>query len=290
MCVVAGKYLPDFGWVGGKNRDRNYKTEVKLVQSNRKGIQRLYIDDAESRWTEGVNEFGLCILSASLTNKEDEQEFLNFTKKRSDDKFSSVYGKIVRDALFEKTPKEAIDTLVENKMCGATLCFNEEEMWVNEAYKNLDTGEIFSKSMKVSNEVSVVRTNHGIILPEGGFDKNSDDEFIQAKRKSSENRLKIVKEQMKNVTMPKGILAALSHCPEKDTSMNPIRHGDISKNEMITTGQLLLIPKERLLTYRPIHSSLSFNFEKLNNAETKTYFEVVSNRDLLTFKKFLKSK
>ena len=71
MCVVAVKKINNFGWIGVKNRDRNYETEVVINQNNREGMQRLYIDDKLSRWTEGLNEYGVCVLSASLSVKSD---------------------------------------------------------------------------------------------------------------------------------------------------------------------------------------------------------------------------
>jgi len=29
MCVIAAKYFEDFGWVGVKNRDRNYSGDME---------------------------------------------------------------------------------------------------------------------------------------------------------------------------------------------------------------------------------------------------------------------
>jgi hypothetical protein len=58
MCVVAVKYLDKYGWVGAKNRDRNYIVTIDIVRSNRGGVQRMYIDDQTTRWTEGINEYG----------------------------------------------------------------------------------------------------------------------------------------------------------------------------------------------------------------------------------------
>ena len=71
MCVVAIKYLKDHGWIGVKNRDRHYKADVEVVQSNRHGVQRLYIDFKLSRVSEGVNEYGVSIFSASFALKCD---------------------------------------------------------------------------------------------------------------------------------------------------------------------------------------------------------------------------
>ncbi len=107
MCVVAVKYFDGVGFVGAKNRDRNYLPSIQIIQSNRTGVQRLYIDDLKSRYTEGLNEFGLCILSASLSVKSDEKEGDKvdaLQRKRNDPGFMSPDGKTIRDALtFKKT-------------------------------------------------------------------------------------------------------------------------------------------------------------------------------------------
>ena len=71
MCVIAVKYFKDVGWVGAKNRDRNYLPEIQIVQSDRKKVQRLFIDDELTRYTEGLNEYGVSILSAALAVKDE---------------------------------------------------------------------------------------------------------------------------------------------------------------------------------------------------------------------------
>ena len=45
MCIVAVKYFPETGWVGVKNRDRNYQPVIKIKQSFRNDIERMYILD-----------------------------------------------------------------------------------------------------------------------------------------------------------------------------------------------------------------------------------------------------
>ena len=55
MCVVAAKHFKGHGWILVKNRDRNYPTEVKLVQSQRAGIERLFLRDTTTGYSEGLN-------------------------------------------------------------------------------------------------------------------------------------------------------------------------------------------------------------------------------------------
>jgi len=54
MCIVALKYFTDGGWVGVKNRDRNYKPNIRIRQSFRDDVERLYIWDDKTKYTEGI--------------------------------------------------------------------------------------------------------------------------------------------------------------------------------------------------------------------------------------------
>jgi hypothetical protein len=69
--------------------------------------------------------------------------------------------------------------------------------------------------------------------------------------------------------------------------MNPIRTGDTKKEDMVTTGQILLIPKEKTMHYRPIFSEVNFKYSKLNGPDAKTFFEIVSSKKLLGFREFV---
>lgn len=305
MCVVAVKYFPNIGWVGAKNRDRNYQTNIEIIQSNRTGIQRLYIDDELTRYTEGLNEYGVCVLSASLSVKSDEKEgdkapsggtrSLRSRGKRQDG-YKSPDGKKIRDALLNKTPKEAAQHLIDTKLAGCTYIFDEKDCYLLEAgftvSKRNETEEnprdYIYKLVKIDKNKHSVRTNHGILLPELGYSKTTDIPHLSKSRKSSEMRYNYASDAISKTTDPSDMLDSLSETPNSDKFMNPIRTGDIDKNEMVTTGQLLLVPKERTLHYRPIYSAVSFTYNKLNNEESKTFFEIISSRRLLGFKEFKK--
>ena len=300
MCVVGVKYISDYGWVGVKNRDRNYKTEIHIKQSNRGGIQRLYIDDQLSRWTEGVNEFGVATVSASFSVKSDEKEGDKIVDKRKARRNQPGYyspdGRKVRNALLYKTPKEAINYLAENELAGATYVFNEEECYLLEggytvtkedATKDNPRKYIY-KIKEITKDIGhSCRTNHGVDIPQLGYKKNATDEKIIRARKSSENRFKLANEFMEvEMSDPSELMNALAQSPEEDKFMNPIRTGNVKKGEMVTTGQLLLVPKERTLHYRPIFSTVRFEYDKINGPEAKTFFEIVSTRELLSFKEY----
>lgn len=294
MCIVIAKKFPGIGWIGAKNRDRNYIPLVNIVQSNRRDIQRLYIDDSLSRYTEGLNEFGVCIINAALSVKNDEKELEKSkpvtNKKYQQAGYMSSDGKKIRTALFEKTPEKAMHYLIENELCGSTLIFNKNECLLLEAGKIVDTEEETSEFVYKVEEVKeyVVRTNHGILIPELGYAANSDDPDIQKSRKSSESRYNIVETELKKLIDPMKMLDVLSTKRNNDPYMNPIRFGDVKKKEMLTTGQILLVPAECTLHYRPIHSDIEFRYTKINRPDSKTFFEVVSNKKLLGFKEFMK--
>tara|TARA_X000001388_G_C2215877_1_gene117204 strand:- start:340 stop:1221 length:882 start_codon:yes stop_codon:yes gene_type:complete len=285
MCVVIAKHLPEYGWVIAKNRDRNYKPVVSIKQSNRNGVQRLYMHDDKTRYTEGVNEYGVAILSASIMVKKDEKE--GNAAAGSDDQSERTYyapdGYRIRTALFKKTAKSALNTLISMQIPGNTLIADDNDCYILEgAFRDYHgpNKKYEYRFKKLRKTDTVVRTNHGIDLPWAGYQENKDNPHEKASRKSSINRLRIVQKQMDSINNPEDMLQVLSSRPEKDPQMNPIRLDD-RRRSMKTTGQLLVIPKERTLHYRPTYSEISLkNYNNINSTKNKTFFEVISSRKL----------
>ena len=306
MCTIGVKYLDQHGWVGVKNRDRNYKTDVEIVQSNRYGAQRLYIDDKLTRWTEGVNEHGVAIISSSFSVKSDEKEGdkielrKKHKNKRSQAGYYSSDGKLIRQALLKKTPEAALKLLVDNELCGAIYVFTGDKCYLLEGgytVKKVDASEenprdYIHKVQEIKPEKGFsCRTNHGVLVPLLGYHRNPTDPRLIRARKGSEKRLEyasnFLSKDLTSADDPSDLIDAFAQTPDKDVFMNPIRQGDIKKSEMVTTGQLLIIPKERTLHYRPIYSSVSFDYNRLSGPEAKTFFEIISSRKLLSFKEFV---
>ena len=296
MCVVAVKYFKGSGWIGVKNRDRNYQPTVQIVQSNRTGVQRLYLDDLKTRYTEGVNEFGLSILSASLSIKSDEKEADKVDGDDRDASYMSPDGKDIRDALLTKSPMQAIRLLVERERAGCTFVFNEKDCYLLEGgftIKKEDAKDkevprdYIYKILKITDYA--VRTNHGVVLPQLGYKVDAADPYFARARKSSEVRRKIALNGVKNCTDPLEMMNAISETPNKDAFMNPIRLGDTNKGDMVTTGQLMLVPVERTMHYRPMYSEVQFKYSKLNGPDAKTFFEIISSKKLLGFKEHFKA-
>lgn len=285
MCVIATKYIDGIGWVAGKNRDRSYKPTVHIKQSNRLGIERCLLWDSKTKWTEGVNEYGVAILNTTMKVSKDEKEGDKATSKQQLDVFYSPGGKAIRTALFEKTPKAALDKLIELEMEGFCLVLSKDEAYLLESPVYVDTPDIEyqHKWIKLDKTKSYVRTNHGILFPEAGYPIESDDETMVKSRESSETRYKIVHDGLKEVKDPIDILKVLSKQPNKNTQMNPLRSSKTHGTHiMVTTGQLLVIPSQNTLHYRPIWCEMEFDFKKLDSPKTKTWFEVISSRHMLS--------
>ena len=207
MCVVIAKHLPEYGWVIAKNRDRNYKPVVSIKQSNRNGVQRLYMHDDKTRYTEGVNEYGVSILSASIMVKKDEKE--GNAAAGSDDQSERTYyapdGYRIRTALFKKTAKSALNTLISMQIPGNTLIADDNDCYILEgAFRDYHgPNKKYEYRFKKLKKTDVaVRTNHGIDLPWAGYQDNRDNPHEKASRKSSLNRLRIVLKQMKSIKTP----------------------------------------------------------------------------------------
>ena len=66
MCIVAAKYFDKVGWVGVKNRDRNYIPEISFKDTSSHGVEILMFWDDVTQYCEGFNSGGVCIISASL--------------------------------------------------------------------------------------------------------------------------------------------------------------------------------------------------------------------------------
>lgn len=287
MCVVACKYIDELGWVIAKNRDRNYKPIIRIRKSFRENIERLYIWDERTKYTEGVNEFGVAIISASVTVKEDEAEGSQALKTKKDNvskkprTFYSPDGLRIRTALFEKTSLDATRKLIDLEIPGNTIVADKERCFLLEGAFVED--EYVYKVVEVPKNKIAVRTNHGIFLPWTGYSADIPEQA--EKRESSEIRyIKTVKGLVKSKTLEE-ILDALSDTSDENPQMNPLRI-DLKKNSMRTTGQIVIVPREHTLHYRSIWCETIFDLDKLNTSEEKTFFEVVSTRKLLSFKNF----
>lgn len=284
MCTIIAKKLPDHGWVIAKNRDRNYKPDISIKQRNNDGIQRLYMHDDKTRYTEGVNEYGVAILSASVMVKKDEKEGAA-SDDQSSRQFYSPDGIRIRTALKKRSAKTALQELIRLQIPGNTLVADDKECYILEGafkdYNNPNKREYKHQFKKLRDSDMIVRTNHGVFLPWSGYQNDGNKKEADS-RKSSETRFKHVEKKLESIKTPEDMMQVLSYHGESDPQMNPLRL-DETRKAMRTTGQLMIVPRDRTLHYRPVYSNITLNnFNKLNDMNNKTFFEVISSRKLVS--------
>lgn len=292
MCVVACKYFEDLGWVIAKNRDRNYKPTILIRKSFRRNMERLYIWDDRTKYTEGINEFGVAIVSASVTVKDDEAEGAAAIKKGKLDKKAKIKNRTyyapdglrIRTALFERTAVDAARALIELEIPGNTIIADRERCFLLEG-AFVENDEYVYKIVEVPKGKIAVRTNHGIYLPWTGYSREIPDQV--SKRESSETRYEKVVDSLKKSQSFDDFLDGMSDTSDENPQLNPLRI-DPERNAMRTTGQLVMVPKEQTLHYRAIWCETEFDLNKLNTEEERTFFEIISTRKLLSFKDFTK--
>jgi len=293
MCVIAAKYFEGTGWVGIKNRDRNYKPSMRIRQLMRKGVERLVIWDDVTKYTEGVNEHGVCILNAATDVKKDEKIGVDTARKkkkprRGDPDFYAPDGLRIRNALLKKTPEAALQELIKDELRGSTLIFNEDKCYLLEGmHEERGRKNWVYKVKELKKGDEVVRTNHGVLIDWAGYPKDSDDEHMQNSRKSSEERMRVAQKELSKVTDPTQMMDAASSTKNSNPQMNPLRvekrHG---KKILRTTGQIMLVPKERTLHYKPVWGDVNFDDGINSDTKSKTSFEIVNKKNLVSFREW----
>lgn len=282
MCVVAAKWFPKLGWVGVKNRDRNYRPTVRMKKNFRNNTEKLYMWDEDTRYAEGLNEYGVCILSAAVMVKKDEEE--GYETDSHSEVFYSPDGRKIRRALEEKTVEKALQSCIDSKLPGNTLIFDRDTCYLLEgAFRDNKHSDYVHENKKIPHTQLALRTNHGIWIPWAGYQTGGDSAGERASAKSSHTRYKLALQGLTKAQDPQDMLDALTVTPEKNPQMNPVRlEKNTRKKIMRTTGQIMLIASKLTLHYRPIFSDIEFDFNKLNHPSYKTNFEITSSKRLFT--------
>lgn len=275
MCVVVAKYFSDIGWVGVKNRDRNYVPDLSFRKENNRNTQTLFFWDDITQYCEGMNDSGICILSASLMVLDDEKEITVRSRTPSKD------GIKIKKALKFTDIKAVCMSLIKQKLPGNTIifdgqhCYLLEGAWAPGGYEDRDYRYVIKQ---IPHGETVARTNHGVWLDWAGYQKGSDQNQT-ASAVSSHSRLLIAEHVAKTAETPAQLIDMLTRQYTDNHQLNAMRLAD-DKKMMRTTAQLMLVPKEGTMFVRPIQSNITFNFWKLNEPGSKLWVELLSNRVL----------
>lgn len=273
MCIIVAKYFDGLGWVGAKNRDRNYTPELTFIASEDRDVERMMMYDLITGYKEGINNHGVSILNTSLDVYDDESEVESGEAETSPD------GRHIAEALLEKDPLDAVKILIKRKLGGCTIVFNKDDLYLIEA-SDQDGKESFKFLVKkINKNNTVARTNHGIWLEWAGYQRKPDNKNETLSRISSESRLLQAQAVVETAKDPEDLVDGMCQIYIDDPQLNIMRMST-ERKKMRTTSQQLCVPSEKTLYCRPVSSHVEFDFWKLNRPDTDVWVEILSNRAL----------
>ena len=273
MCIIVAKYFDGIGWAGAKNRDRNYTPALDFIEDEQDGKDRMMMHDQITGYKEGINSRGVSILNTSLDVYDDESEVEAGTAKTSPD------GQTIAEALLKDTAQEAAQVIIQRKMGGCTIVFDKENMFLIEA-SDWDGKKPYKYVAKrIPKTDLVARSNHGIWIPDAGYQRKPTNKSETLSRISSESRLEQARAVVEAAQDPEDLVDGLCQVYINDPQLNIMRTST-ERKKMRTTSQELCVPSERTLYCRPISSHLEFDFWSLNRPNTNVWVEILSNRAL----------
>lgn len=273
MCVIVAKYFDGIGWAGAKNRDRTYIPVLDFIESESDDVDRMMMHDEVTGYKEGINSRGVSILNTSLDVGNDETEVESGATKSSPD------GKMIAEALKLPTAEEAARFLVKQHLCGCTMVFDQENMFLIEASDWDGKRPYRFRARRIPKDQTVARTNHGIWMPTAGMQRSPRDRQKTLDRISSESRLLLAQAVVESAQTPQDLVDGMCQVYINDPQLNILRTSTDGK-KMRTTSQQLCVPAERTLYCRPVSSHMKFDFWSLNRPTTDVWVEIMSNREL----------
>lgn len=231
--VIAKKFGEDI--ILGKNRDRNYTPEIKIVRELApKNIEICYLMDQETNWTEGMNSEGIGIVNTALMVTDDEKEIdkVKSGRKKSKD------GIRVKEALRKGNIENAIKSLLsfEGGIKGHTMISDGVKLAIIE---NTSRVKPIVKYHDLSKQ-PLVRTNHGIEHPEQGYTEGEDAESSNIRYDNSLKLLKSVDNYKKLFPL------FFNHTQDKGSKFDLVR----TQNKLYTSSQLLMnLNKREMILY-----------------------------------------
>ena len=233
-CIaVASLFGNDM--VLGKNRDRNYNPNLKVVRElTGYGVELCYVVDQDTDWTEGMNSHGIGLVNSALFVKRDEKDFDKSKKKKA----MSKDGARIREALSKTTLHDVVKSLVSyhGGIKGHTLVGDGKKFVIIE---NTSRVKPVVKIKDLSKE-PIVRTNHGIEHPEQGYQAGND-------KLSSELRLMNALNVLHQTPHYKELFPAFyNHKQDKGPKYDLVR----AQNKLWTSSQLLMnLNKREIILY-----------------------------------------
>jgi len=273
MCVILAKYFDGIGWAGAKNRDRNYTPALDFIEDSTNGVDRMMMHDQVTGYKEGINSRGISILNTSLDVYDDESEVEAGTTNTSPD------GRNIAEALAQRSIQDAVKILINSKLGGCTMVFDQDDLYLIEASDWDGTRPYKYVVKQIPKNKMLARTNHGMWLQDAGYQRDPVNKSHTLSRISSESRLALAEAVVKTAQKPEDLVDGMCQVYINDPQLNIMRTST-QRKKMRTTSQQLCVPQERTLYCRPVSSHLEFDFWSLNKPENNVWVEILSNRAL----------
>jgi len=278
MCVIMATKLKlnnsdKENWFLFKIRDKAYDPKYSLKIYNKNGVETISLEDQSTRWTEGVNSSGIMVVNAALDNHADISESGDQTV--TDDQLKSA--EVLVGAMCSKTVDMAVKILTEGLFIGTTFVSDGDKLVIVEIYVKKDSfdrelkkqdikklekmsaaeqGELIRRFLKkddydvathtVKKDWIAVRTNHGKLLPDAGYQENDEDSSGWS---SSMHRWKYAKQYVEKLGQnahPFAVLTTLKNLigVDKNPQNCPIRDKEKATKEKpyYSTTVVMLTP------------------------------------------------
>ncbi len=261
MCVIMAKKckLKSTGkknWFLYKIRDRNYNPTYELDVKKKNGVETLFLTDHINKWSEGINNKGLMIVSAALDNHSDFEDNGQMSDTASVHKKNKDAMIALNSAIASSDIKTAKNILIKERFVGTSFISDGADLIILEIYVNdkayqresekiginklgkLNKAEQIIEVMKgitdddydvaehkVEKDTIAVRTNHGRLLSKAGYQPEDEDPKGYT---SSMHRWSIAKDSIEALgkkVHPFDVLTALKNLKDinKNPQDNPIR-------------------------------------------------------------------
>ena len=239
--AVAKKFGDDI--VLGKNRDRNYNPNLKVVRElSGYGVEICYVVDQDTDWAEGLNSEGIGIVNSALFVKRDEKDFDKAKKKKA----MSKDGVRIREALQHKTLQKAVKSLItyQEGIKGHTIVSDGKKVVIIENTSRVEP----SVTIHDIEASPIVRANHGVQHPEQGYQRGPDKLSSQLRAK---NALDILS---KEEDYKKFFPAFYNHTQDRGAKFDLVR----AQNKLWTSSQLMMNLNKREVTLYLIPGAVKF--------------------------------
>lgn len=220
-CIVAAGEFEDRNCLL-KVRDRNYVPAVRIIRDIIDGVEVAYLHDLDTDWSEGLNEYGIGVVSSALMVIEDES--VKKERTRAPD------GTKIRKILSKKTLGGAVNEAVHNGVTGHTFIASPSEI----ATIEMDGGRPEIRVLDTADNKVAVRTNHGEDIDEAGYTGGPDFKSSKSRKHQAERCLhKVKKVEDVALSLTRNRLRDRAHpnCMIRDTE------------EMMTTSLAVIDPE-----------------------------------------------